>query len=156
MQVVNFDLWGVLLGFFFFLTTCNSSVPAEVNNSKLTAPNNTEEKRVDYSNVTNKLTLILLGDNIYAFEGSEITKGKMVGKENIRTTIQVAKRKYPSDNFIVIIKPTVKATYQNTVDLLDEMTINKIERYSLEKLSQEEKQLLKTDNQSNFNRLEKH
>lgn len=147
MQVVNFDLWGMLLGLFFFLTTCNSSVPVKVHSPTLSLPNTTETI-VDYSNVTEKLTLILLGDSIYAFEGSDLTKGKLIQKQNIRTTIQAAKRKYDSSRFVVIIKPSAKATYQNTVDLLDEMTINKIERYSLEELSPEEKQLLKTDNQS--------
>jgi len=149
MQVVNFDLWGMLLGFLFFPTTCNSSAPVEVNSPKFSLPNNVETK-ADYSNVAEKLTLILLGDDIYAFEGSDLTKGKLIQKQNIRTTIQAAKRKYASSRFVVIIKPSAKATYQNTVDLLDEMTINKIERYSLGELSPEEKQLLKTDNQSKF------
>ena len=155
MQVVNFDLWGMLLGFLFFLTTCNSSAPVEVNSPKLSLPNNVETK-LDYSNVAEKLTLILQGDDIYAFEGSELAKGRLIQKQNIRTTIQAAKRKYASSRFVVIIKPSAKATYQNTVDLLDEMTINKIEQYSLEELSSEEKQLLKTDNKANINRLEKH
>ena len=144
MQLINFDLWGLLFGVFFFVSTCSSSVPANVSNVTLHSPETTITSTND-TDPASQLTLILLDDGIYTFEGADVTKGKLIKKENVRTTILAAKRKYNSADFIVIIKPTTKTGYSETVNLLDEMAINKIARYKIEDLSPEEKQLLKTD-----------
>ncbi len=37
-------------------------------------------------------------------------------------------------DFVVILKPTADATYKNTVDMLDEMTINQVKRYAMVKV----------------------
>ena len=34
-------------------------------------------------------------------------------------------------DLVVVIKPTDDATYKNTVDMLDEMTINDVKRYAM-------------------------
>jgi len=44
---------------------------------------------------------------------------------------------------VVVIKPTEDATYKNTVDILDEMTINAVKRFAMVKISDTEKQLIK-------------
>jgi biopolymer transport protein ExbD len=54
---------------------------------------------------------------------------------------QKAKNKIPQDrnwetadldrDFVVVIKPSEDATYKNTVDILDEMTINAVKRYAM-------------------------
>ncbi len=41
-------------------------------------------------------------------------------------------------DLLVIIKPTEKATYKNTVDILDEMTINYVKRFAMVKISEPE------------------
>jgi biopolymer transport protein ExbD len=46
-------------------------------------------------------------------------------------------------DFVVVIKPTEDATYKNTVDILDEMTINDVKRFAMVKISDTEKQLVK-------------
>jgi hypothetical protein len=42
-----------------------------------------------------------------------------------------------------VIKPDPDATYKNTVDILDEMTINKVKRFAMIKISDQEYQLIK-------------
>ena len=46
-------------------------------------------------------------------------------------------------DFVVVIKPDAEATYKNTVDILDEMTINAVKRYAMVKISDTEKELIK-------------
>ncbi|OSZ76816.1 biopolymer transporter ExbD [Chitinophagaceae bacterium IBVUCB2] len=45
-------------------------------------------------------------------------------------------------DFVVIIKPSKDATYKNTVDILDEMTINQVRTYAMVKLLDQEYQLI--------------
>jgi len=46
-------------------------------------------------------------------------------------------------DFIVIIKPDEDATYKNTVDILDEMTINQVRTYAMVKILKDEVDLIK-------------
>jgi biopolymer transport protein ExbD len=46
-------------------------------------------------------------------------------------------------DFVVVIKPDAEATYKNTVDILDEMTINAVKRFAMVKISDTENQLIK-------------
>jgi biopolymer transport protein ExbD len=46
-------------------------------------------------------------------------------------------------DFVVVIKPDEDATYKNTVDILDEMTINNVKRFAMVKISDTEKDLIK-------------
>ena len=52
-------------------------------------------------------------------------------------------------DFVVIIKPNDEATYKNTVDILDEMTINQVKRYAMVKVLDDENQLIKATEASN-------
>jgi biopolymer transport protein ExbD len=45
-------------------------------------------------------------------------------------------------DFFVVIKPSVDATYKNTVDILDEMTINNVKRFAMVKISDTENNLI--------------
>ena len=51
-------------------------------------------------------------------------------------------------DFVVVIKPTEDATYKNTVDILDEMTINQVKRFAVVKISDTEKQAIALTEQS--------
>ncbi|NDF99822.1 MAG: biopolymer transporter ExbD, partial [Chitinophagia bacterium] len=46
-------------------------------------------------------------------------------------------------DFVVIIKPSDDATYKNTVDILDEMTINQVRTYAMVKIADVEYELIK-------------
>ena len=46
------------------------------------------------------------------------------------------------EDFVVVIKPGPDATYKNTVDILDEMTINEVKRYAMVDLFDIERQMM--------------
>jgi biopolymer transport protein ExbD len=46
-------------------------------------------------------------------------------------------------DFVVVIKPDPEATYKNTVDILDEMTINGVKRYAMIDITPQEEELVK-------------
>jgi|KBSSwiStaDraftv2_1062776.scaffolds.fasta_scaffold08675_5 biopolymer transport protein ExbD len=52
-------------------------------------------------------------------------------------------------DFVVIIKPDPDATYKNTVDILDEMTINNVKRFAMVKITDDEYALIKKTEESN-------
>jgi biopolymer transport protein ExbD len=52
-------------------------------------------------------------------------------------------------DFVVIIKPSDDATYRNTVDILDEMTINQVRTYAMVKIAEVEYELIKKTEESN-------
>ena len=53
------------------------------------------------------------------------------------------KKLTPAKNLFVTIKPAKVSSYQNLVDLLDEMTINDIKRYALADITIEEESMVK-------------
>ena len=46
-------------------------------------------------------------------------------------------------DYVVVIKPNEEATYRNTVDMLDEMTINNVKRFAMIKIAPTENDLVK-------------
>lgn len=52
-------------------------------------------------------------------------------------------------DFVVIIKPNEDATYKNTVDILDEMTICQVKRYAMVKVLSEEMELIRATEAQN-------
>jgi biopolymer transport protein ExbD len=52
-------------------------------------------------------------------------------------------------DFVVIIKPDSEATYKNTVDILDEMTINGVKTYAMVKIFPQELELIKATEANN-------
>ena len=51
-------------------------------------------------------------------------------------------------DFVVIIKPDKDATYKNTVDILDEMTINRVRTYAMVKITDQEYELIQKTEES--------
>lgn len=85
--------------------------------------------------------------------------GKHVHDATCEKAQQKAKAKIPPDpnwkdacldrDFVVIIKPDQDATYKNTVDILDEMTINQVEIYAMVKILDMEYQLIQATEANN-------
>lgn len=61
-------------------------------------------------------------------------------KKNLKNVDPV--RECQDQDLVVVIKPTSEATYKNTVDILDEMTINQVKRYAIVKITDNELQLI--------------
>ena len=52
-------------------------------------------------------------------------------------------------DFVVVIKPNSDATYKNTIDILDEMTINYVQRFAMVDISENENELVKITEKNN-------
>jgi len=134
------DLGFLLITFFIFTTTM----------SQPTAMNLYMPKDVDKPEEQNKVKEsgafhIMLGkqDVVYYYEGMDPTQIKTATFKTIRDEIIRKKQNTNPEDLVVIIKPTIDATYKNTVDILDEMTINEIKLYAMVDISPVEYELIK-------------
>ena len=97
---------------------------------------NTETPEIDLSN---SISIIIGGDNRLFWHQQDKTKLTVdqlhetsYSKEGIRNDILAARQRAPKpDNFTVIIKPTDESTYENLVNVLDEMEITESSRYGI-------------------------
>jgi biopolymer transport protein ExbD len=123
----------------FFIFTSTMSSPTVM---KLDIPRD-ENGVSKYQNSNSKLTLVLLkNDMVFGYFGNDINNGTGLEIKEARKIIAQGVQKFTRDSLIVIIKPSEEATYKNSVDILDEMTINEIIRYEMVDLTKEEKEFL--------------
>jgi len=150
------DLGFLLITFFIFTTTMStpSTMKLFMPKDEKDPKNQTEVKE------SGALTILLgKGNGIYYYEGQLKPDGSNFitsDYKSIRDEI-IKKKKavmdigrslgYPKDtldkDFVVVIKPNSEATYKNTVDILDEMTINQVHRFALVKITDDENQAIK-------------
>jgi biopolymer transport protein ExbD len=140
------DLGFLLITFFIFTTT--TALPTAM---KLYLP-----KDVDTPEEQNKVKesgafTILLGggDNVFYYEGLDPTQLKATNFKGIRDEILRKKKSTNPEDLVMIIKPSEEATYKNTVDILDEMTIAEIKRYAMVDISPDEYALVKATEAAN-------
>lgn len=140
------DLGFLLITFFIFTTTVASPTAL-----KLFLP-----KDVDKPEEQNKVKesgafTIMLGkdDQVYYYEGLDPTKLQASNFKGIREQILRKKQSTNPEDLVVIIKPTVDATYKNTVDILDEMTIAEIKRYAMVDITADEYKLIQLTEAAN-------
>ena len=166
------DLGFLLITFFIFTATMSSPTTMDLNMPKDTEKKE-EETKVKQSGA---LTIMLSKkDKVYYYEGELAPDGanfKQTDFKGIRDVIIKKKKdviasytpnaeceakakekgKPVSDcfdtDFVVVIKPTDDANYKNTVDILDEMTINMVKRFAMIKITDVEKGLVKATEQS--------
>jgi biopolymer transport protein ExbD len=156
------DLGFLLITFFIFTTTM--STPSTM---KLFMPKDEKDPK-DLTEVkeSGALTIMLgKGNGIYYYEGQLKSDGSNFLSStytDIRDVI-IKKKKavmengrrlgYPKDtldkDLVVVIKPNKEATYKNTVDILDEMTINQVHRFALVDITDDENMLIKATEQKN-------
>ena len=69
--------------------------------------------------------------------------------KKVRDIVIDKKRRTDPKDFVVVIKPTVDATYKNTVNILDEMTIDGVKRYAMVDISPVEYNFIKLTENAN-------
>lgn len=145
------DLGFLLITFFIF--TATMSTPTTM---RLIMPKD-EKKPENQTEVKESAALTLLmgkDNNIYYYEGQLKADGSNFSSttyKEVREVIQNKKKNvmqmgkslgYHPDSLdrdlVVVIKPNENATYKNTVDVLDEMTINNIRRFAIVDITQPE------------------
>ena len=134
------DLGFLLITFFIFTTTM--AQPTAMN---LFMPKDVE-KQEDQNKVkeSGAFTIMLSkNDNVFYYEGLDPTQLKSTTFKGIRDEIIRKKQSTNPEDLVMIIKPTDDATYKNTVDILDEMTINEIKRYAMVDISPVEQELIR-------------
>jgi len=136
------DLGFLLITFFIFTTTM--SQPTAM---KLFLPKDTEkEEEQNKIKESGALSILLSRDNtIFYYEGTLDPTGanfKSTNFKQIRDIIINKKKSTNPEDFVVVIKPGPESTYKNTVDILDEMTINEVKRYAMVDLFPIEQQMI--------------
>ena len=128
------------VGYYIFTATLSSPTTME-----LYMPRDSEKDSVDkYSEVKTKLTLILLKDHkVFGYYGDFIKGGRSVSLDESDKLIADGWKMFSKDSLVIVIKPSNMASYQETVDILDKMSVNKIEKYSMTNLNKQEKEFLK-------------
>jgi biopolymer transport protein ExbD len=140
------DLGFLLITFFIFTSTMSS--PATMD---LFMPKDTDkDEELNKAKESGALT-IMLGKNDHVFyyegqlapDGSNFKSTSFDPEKGIRKVIIDKKRSTSAEDMVVVIKPSPEATYKNTVDMLDEMTINDVKRFALVDIAEGEEQLIK-------------
>jgi biopolymer transport protein ExbD len=140
------DLGFLLITFFIFTTTV--SQPTAM---KLFLPKDTDKQEEQNKVKESGAFTILLGkaDQVYYYEGLDPTQLKATTFKGIRDEIIRKKQSTNPEDLVMIIKPSEEATYKNTVDILDEMTINDIKRYAMVDITPDEFALVKATEAAN-------
>src|SRR6201996_2504316 len=129
------DLGFLLITFFIFTTTMSQPTAMKLNLPK------DVDKPEDQNKLKESAAFTVMpskGNMIYYYEGLDPSKLQQTTFKQVRDVILDKKRRTDPKDFMVIIKPTKDATYKNTVDILDEMTIDAVHRYALVDITPDE------------------
>ncbi|HLK30626.1 MAG TPA: hypothetical protein VKT28_18755 [Puia sp.] len=98
------------------------------------------EPKIDQSILKDAITVITFeNEGIYAYSGTNIKSGEKYTYNQFRKFLLDKKSR---GDIYVIIKPSKSCTYKNTVNMLDEMTIDNIKKYALVDLTKDEEKYL--------------
>lgn len=160
------DLGFLLITFFIFTSTMSTPSTLALNMPK----DEKDPEKQNEAKASGALTLILAADNqVYYYEGELAPDASNFESSNfkeIRDVIINRKKQVVANHahnsqceeirarnngdpkscldrdLVVVIKPTEEATYKNTVDMLDEMTINVVKRFAIVDVLDVEKELV--------------
>ncbi len=140
------DLGFLLITFFIFTTTV--SQPTAM---KLFLPKDVDKPEEQNKVKASAVLTIMLGknDRIYYYEGDDATKLQGTDFKKVRDIILDKKKRTDPKDFVVVLKPTQDATYKNTVNILDEMTIDEVHRYAMVDISPGEYGLITATERAN-------
>jgi len=167
------DLGFLLITFFIFTTTMSSPKALNLNMPKDTK----NDEELNKAKESGALTIMLGKNNdVYYYEGQLLPDGSnfksatfaTIREEIINKKKEVVKSHVHDSNcpkiwaenkgdknscldrdFVVVIKPDEDATYRNTVDMLDEMTINNVKRYAMIDITPQELEVVKKVEETN-------
>lgn len=136
------DLGFLLLTFFVFTNTISQPTAMRLNLPKDTDKPEDQNKAKE----SGALTLMLSKDRaVYYYEGILKTDGsnfKTTNFQGLRQVILDKKRNTNPDDLVIVIKPDPQSSFRDVVDVLDEMTINVVERYAMVDIAESEQQLI--------------
>jgi biopolymer transport protein ExbD len=126
------DLGFLLITFFIFTTTM--SQPTAM---RLFLPKDVDKPEEQNKVKASAVLTIMLGkdDHIYYYEGDDPTKLQSTNYKGVRDVVLDKKKRTDPKDFVVVLKPTQDASYKNTVNILDEMTIDAVKRYAMVDIS---------------------
>lgn len=139
------DLGFLLITFFIFTTSMSKPVAMKMN---LPVDDFSNPTKIPKSKV---ITLIPVSNNKVKYYFGELTNQFFetdFSEQGLRKVLQTKQQQVQNifknkNEMVVLIKPTDSSTYQNLVDILDEMAINQVTRYMLLQVSEDEKKFLK-------------
>jgi len=160
------DLGFLLITFFIFTSTMSTPTTLGLNMPK----DEKDPQKQNEAKASGALSIMLgKNDAVYYYEGELAPDGSSFKSSNFKDIREeiINKRKAvmashvhdqqceeirarnngdPNScrdrDFVVVIKPNKDATYKNTVDMLDEMTINGVKRYAIVDIAPIEEQLI--------------
>ncbi len=168
------DLGFLLITFFIFTATMSSPTTMDLSMPKDTD----KEEEKNQAKESGALTIMLgKNDQVYYYEGqlkvdASGNNFQQTTFKGIRDILIKKKREVIANHvhdesckkeweknegdqkscldrdLVVVLKPASDATYKNTVDILDEMTINQIRRFAMIKILDQEMELIKATEQS--------
>lgn len=144
------DLGFLLITFFIFTSTMSTPTTLDLFMPKDT----NKDEELNKAKESGALTILLGKDNnVYYYEGQLSVDDagnnfKSTNFKGIRDVIINKKRSTPPEDLVIVIKPNEEATYKNTVDILDEMTINQVKRFALVDILEVENELIKKTEES--------
>jgi biopolymer transport protein ExbD len=127
------DLGFLLITFFIFTTTLSSPKAMRIFLPK-DVPDPIKQKQPESAVLT---LMPSAGDRLFYYEGGDPSRLQSAPFPAIREIIR-NKQIRTNAGLMLVLKPTPGASYRNIVDMLDEISINRVKKYAFTDISPEE------------------